>query len=160
MLHKFRFVIVSALVVLTSAGVSYAVSASVPNALLPAGTTRYAAAFADHADAITPADSWVDLPGMTKYITIPTGKTADVMVSFCGTEATSTGGLLWTRALIRDVAASPAGMSLLSSENGSSQCAMFYKTSVTSGSPAVKIQWMVERRWLRIGEHGLAAACL
>ena len=42
MLHKFRFVIVSALVVLTSAGVSYAVSASMPNALLPAGTTRYA----------------------------------------------------------------------------------------------------------------------
>ena len=141
MLQRFRFVIVSALVILTSAGVSYAVSASMPNALLTAGTTRYATASATNSELTYPSDGWVNVPGITKYITIPAGKTADVMVIFCGMAWTSPGDELWTCALIRDVAASPGETLLQTDNNTASQCAMFYKTNVTAGSPAVKMQW-------------------
>lgn len=145
MLHKLRFVIVSALVILSSAGVSYAVSASRPNALLPAGTTRYATVFDGGFASISYNDGWVDMPGMVKYISIPTGQTADVIVIFCGTVGVNTAsGWLNVRVLIRDALASPSQALLTHLDDSTSNCAIFEKSNVTAGSPAVKVQWEVD----------------
>jgi hypothetical protein len=115
-----------------------------PSALLPAGTTRYASAYSMVGLSITAADGWADLPGMTKFIAIPSGKTADVIVSFCGAAATNQPSLVHTRALIRDAVAAPADFWLTGSTTISSHCASFSKSNVTSGSPPVKIQWSVD----------------
>jgi hypothetical protein len=143
MLRRFKFVIVGALTVLASAAASYAaVSAAMPEALLPSGTARFATASASSSESIEFLDGWVDVPGMTKYITIPGGQTADVMVIFCGHVATDTGVELRARAMVRDVLASPSWSPMKYSDNFSaSQCVTFSKTNVTAGSPAVKIQW-------------------
>ena len=142
MLHRFRFVIVGILIILVNQAVTFAVSASMPNALLPDGSTRYAAVYATSTEfSLSP--SWQDMPDMTKYITIPTGQTADVMVIFCGSSFTGEPAYLSVRALIRDVLASPSEFQLQVSDTAgrSSHCAIFLKTNVTAGSPAVKIQW-------------------
>lgn len=144
MLHRLRFLILGTLMLLTSAAVSYAVaSAAVPGALLTAGTTRYAAAFATGTDySLSP--SWQDMPSMTKYVTIPTGQTADVMVIFCGEVWTTGATKLLLRATVRDVVMAPEEITLLDSEDvASNRCAVFHKTSIAAGSPAVKIQWFV-----------------
>jgi hypothetical protein len=144
MFHKFKLAIIGALMVLASAAASYAaVSAAMSDALLPAGSTRFAAAHATGDTSVEATQGWVDLQGMTKYITIPTGKTADVMVHFCGQVFTQTGGQIWTRVLIRNVVASPSELALPAIANGSTFCSMFYKTNVAAGSPPVKLQWKV-----------------
>ena len=146
MLHRFRFVIMGVVIVLASAAASYAaVSAAMPNALLPAGTTRYATVYASDFRTINTADGWVDMPGMIKYITIPTGQTADVIVIFCGTGGVNVAsGWLNTRATIRDVVAAPTTFLLTDLVGGTSNCGIFQKSNVTAGSPAVKIQWSVD----------------
>ena len=142
MLHRSRSLIAAVLVVITSAIVSYAVSASMPDALLAAGSTRYAAASSNTPETIVAADGWEDLPGMTKYITIPSGKTADVMVTFCGEVSADPATVSTARAMVRDALASPTSFTLkVAVVTFSSQCATFYKTNVAAGSPAVKIQW-------------------
>ena len=142
MSHRLKFLFTGLLVVMTSAIVSYAVSASAPSAFLTAGTTRYAAVSASTTETVDDADGWVDVPGMTKYISIPSGKTADVMIIFCGNANTVGVDQLWTRALIRDAVAAPSVIGLLPADTKlSNQCAFFYKTNVTAGSPAVRIQW-------------------
>lgn len=144
MFHGFRSVLIGALMVLASAAASYAaVSAAMPGALLAAGTTRYAAASGDTSESVSAGDGWVDIPGMIKYITIPGGMTADVMVTFCGMIRVSTVGTeRHVRAMIRDAPASPERYLIKTSDlEWSTQCATYYKTSVTAGSPAVKMQW-------------------
>ena len=118
MLHRFRFVIAGILIVLVNQVVTFAVSASMPTMLFPAGTSRYAAAYSLVPAGILDTDGWVDLSGMTKYITIPNGHTADVLVHFCGTAQTDSNSTVWVRALIRDVVASPDGFALLSPAGG------------------------------------------
>ena len=146
MLHKLRFVIIGALMVIASAGASYAaVSAAMPSALLAAGTTRYATAYATGNSGINALNGWVDMAGMTKYISIPGGKTADVIVIFCGNVSADSGALVHVRALIRGAAASPTQFDLTNVYPGrSSSCAIFEKSNVTAGSPAVQIQWEVD----------------
>ena len=144
MLHRSRFLIAALLVVMTSAMVSYAVSASMPNALLAAGSTRYAIASSVNQASLHVFDGWEDMPGMTKYITIPAGKTADVMVIFCGDmDVLNVGDWINIQVLVRDALAAPSPYSLYVSELPASQCAVFYKTGVTAGTPAVKVQWEV-----------------
>ena len=141
MFHKFRFVIAGVLFLVASVVLNQAVSAYMPNALLPAGTTRYAAASAVSSFTIHDYDAWTDVPGMIKYITIPTGKTADVIVLFCGMQGQNATGTLLARALIRDSLAVPADAMMVNSTTSfSSSCAIFQKSNVTAGSPAVKVQ--------------------
>ena len=143
MLHRFRFVIAGILMVLTSAAVSYAVSASMPTALLPAGTTRYATAYRVGTIAeYIPADedTWTDVLGMTKYITIPKGQTADVMVQFCAMISSTTTSQTPVRATLRDVPGKPGTLWLGMQGWFSNECAIFHWINVTAGSPAIKIQ--------------------
>ena len=144
MLHKFRFVIAGILVILVNQLVTFAVSAPMPNALLAAGTTRYATVSATNATSIYGDDGWQDVPGMIKYITIPAGKTADVIVIFCGSVTTISGtGLpLYARAMIRDVITSPTQVTFSTlNTSETSNCAIFMSSGVTAGNPAVRIQW-------------------
>jgi hypothetical protein len=144
MLQRHRFALLGILVVLTSALVSYAVSAAVPSALLPAGTTRYASAYATINDGTSGPEGWTSMEGMTKFITIPSGKTADVMVIFCGELNAITGAYVYVRALIRGTAASPSEFQLHTLDDSTpTGCAYFQKSNVTSGSPPVAIQWRV-----------------
>ena len=71
MLHRFRFVIAGILIILINQAVTFAVSASMPTALLPAGSTRYATAASTSTENVNNLVGWADVPGMTKYITIP-----------------------------------------------------------------------------------------
>ena len=144
MLHRLRFVIAGILIILVNQAVTFAVSASMPDALLPSGTTRYATVFATDYVPISYLEGWVDMPGMVKYITIPSGHTADVIVIFCGTGGVNIGSAwLTTRALIRDAVASPSQFLMTHLVDSTSNCAIFEKSNVSSGSPAVKIQWAV-----------------
>jgi hypothetical protein len=117
----------------------------VPSALLPAGTTRYASAYAANVDSVVSTDGWSPMLGMTKYISIPSGKTADVMVIFCGAFSVQSGGVS-VRALIRDAVAAPASFIMHSNDlTSQSRCANFQKSNVTAGNPPVTIQWSVSQ---------------
>lgn len=145
MLQKLKIPIIILVTAILTQLAGYAVHAAMPDALLPDGSTRYAAAVSTSVENVLLSDGWIDLPGMTKFITIPTGKTADVIVIFCGSSFTGDPAYLSVRALIRDVLASPEAFQLQVSDTvgRSSHCAIFLKTNVASGSPAVKIQWQV-----------------
>ena len=144
MLQKLKTPIIIVVTAILTQLAGYAVHASMPDALLAAGTTRYAAAIGTTFETIQSTDGWVDLPGMTKYITIPAGKTADVIVIFCGTPSTSISGSVYARVTIRGSAALPDYLPLLSSgDTVASQCGVFYKSNVTAGSPPVIVQWSV-----------------
>ena len=80
MFHKFRLAIGAAVIFLSAAG-GYAVHAAAPQALLAAGETRYAAVSTENS-ANTSSDLMADIPNSTVWITVPTGKTADVMFVF------------------------------------------------------------------------------
>ena len=140
MLHRFRFVISGTLVVLTSAMVSYAVSASIPNTLLPAGTTRYAFVTAS-GQVLTPSSSFVNLPGLSTSITIPAGQTGDVMIFFCG--ASYAENFTLVRALVGGSRASPPEVQLRegATTGSESQCANFVKKAVPAGTHTVTMQW-------------------
>jgi hypothetical protein len=144
MLHRFRFVILGTLMILASAGVSYAVvSAAMSPALLPAGTTRYAVAYSGAAYGLDFTSFWQDMYGMTKYISIPAGKTADVLVSFCSQFSKSTGSAVQLRALIRSVVGSPPAPGFELTDPATTHCANFYWTNVAAGQPAIKVQMFV-----------------
>ena len=145
MLQKLKIPIIIVVTAILTQLAGYAVHAAMPDALLPAGTTRYATASASSVEQTTYAAGWLDLPGMTKYITIPTGKTADVIVVFCGEAISDSTDLVSARALIRDVVASPSEVILVYDFiYWSNRCGVFYKANVAAGSPAVKIQWRAD----------------
>lgn len=135
MRHRFRFVIAGAIIILVNQVVSFAVSASAPPALLPEGSTHYAASSLS-TFAATYVDGWTDMPGMTKYFTIPGGATADVLVQWCGEMHPAAGDTLAVRAIIAGTAidhvnVSPSGPA----------CMLFQLPGVAAGTKSVKIQW-------------------
>jgi hypothetical protein len=82
--RKLRFVIGGLLVVIASGVVSYAVSASVASAALPAGATRYAVAGAmTGSPDSTTSTTFVALSGLSTTVKIPSGKRGDVMGLVC-----------------------------------------------------------------------------
>ena len=117
------------------------VSAAVPDALLPAGTTRYAAATASTPIYIVAADGWKDVTGMTKYITIPGGQTADVFVIFCAGSYSASADRLNLQAYIGGTLAGPGIQVVPLVTTYRNQCALFQRLNVPAGSPAIKIQW-------------------
>ena len=143
MLHKFRFVIAGIVFILVNQVVTFAVSASMANALLPAGTTRYAAATASDSLYIAVADGWKDITGMTKYITIPGGQKADVFVIFCGGVASSNTQYLNLQAYIGGTLAGPGIQVFPLVTTYRNQCALFQRLNVPAGSPAIKLKWSV-----------------
>lgn len=144
MLHRSKLIVGGVLVVLTSAVVSYAVSAAVPQALLPAGSSRYAFAGANTGTPTsTTSTTFVDLSGLTTTVKIPSGKKGDVFVLFCS-ETRPNGDFANVRALIGGVDSMPGETTLregTSSQPEESQCANFARTGVSAGTKTVTIQW-------------------
>lgn len=147
MSRKLRPVILSVVTIVVSVVASLAANRAVlaarPESLLAAGTVRFAVASATGSVSTTTWTSWVDLPGMAVVFTIPSGKTGDVMVFFCG--VASTNSQLDVHAVVGGLLASPGTGARLDSASGPAEnrCANFYKLGVAgTGSPmTVKMQW-------------------
>jgi hypothetical protein len=152
MWHKYRFVIAGLVIILVNQLVSFAVSASRPEAFLPSGTTRYAAAYLSTNYGLSYTGNWLDLPGMTKYISIPEGQTADLMIHFCILMTPNTAPHVAVRATVRGQPAKPYWVQFTPSAAQSNMCADFYLTGVTAGQPPVKIQMDVPPGTINLAE--------
>jgi len=142
MLHRLRFVIAGVIIIMVNQAVSFAVSAGMPATMRPAGTTRYAVAYVD--DAFTNSVEWANIPGLSQSITIPSGKRADVFVSYCGEHtADYDGEELYVHALVGGSNATPGSALLEAASRFSSitRCASFYKLNVAAGTKTVRMQW-------------------
>ena len=141
--RRFKIPIIIILTAVLTQAAGYAVRAALPEALLTAGSTRYAAAYYPALYTVSYTGDWQDLTGMTKYITIPTGQTADVFVSFCALLQKGTAASVSTRALLRSEPASPPGLEFVPATTPSNQCADYFWTNVSAGQPPIKIQMYV-----------------
>lgn len=139
MLKRFKLPIVIVVIVLLNQAAGYAVQAAMPDVMLASGTTRYAVA-----QSMTPISikttALVDT-GLSKGISIPAGKTADVIVLFCADVISPS--FAYAQAMVGTVAALPGLVPLRASgdNGGESQCANFYALGVGAGWKTVKIQW-------------------
>jgi len=145
MLHQLRFVIAGLVIILVNQAVTFAVSAAVPTALRPAGSTRYALVQNETQRDIGLPFTW-ESTGLSTSVTIPAGKTADVMVFFCGV-ANPGGNYINVRAKIGSQLLLPNfGGDGLDFATGStaaeSHCVNFHKTNVSEGTKTVKIDWL------------------
>ena len=82
MIRKSQFVAASLIVILLSAAISYAVSASTKVSLLPTGSTRYALDVEENQLNVGAPVTW-EPTLLSTSVTVPAGKTADVTVLFC-----------------------------------------------------------------------------
>ena len=137
MFRKLRFVIAGIALIAANQAVSFAVSASMPESLRPAGSTRYAAVGSSTL-ALTTQTAFSDLADMTTSITIPAGKHGDVFVLFCG--ETFSLSVTKVRAIIAGQESNP--IQLQDSTSGAqSRCASFFRFNVPEGSKNVRVQW-------------------
>jgi hypothetical protein len=142
MFQKLKIPIIIVITALVTQLADRVVEAAAPSAFLPAGTIRLATAASSAVENIYNYEGWQDLPGMTKYVTIPGGQVADVVVTFCAAVSATDTGRLYTRAFIGGSLAAPSSVTLKTGVEFSSHCAVFYKTNVAAGSPSVRIQVM------------------
>ncbi len=137
---NFRLAIAGIIVVAASGLVSYAVSAAMPDSLVPAGGTRYAAV-GTGTEALTSDPMYTDLAGVSTNISIPSGKHGDVFVFFCG-ETWSTTSAAMVHAVIAGTASAPVQLREVEGTAArESQCANFFKLGVGAGTRNVKMQW-------------------
>jgi hypothetical protein len=137
-MRKLKYVMAGVLIVVANQAVNYAVSAAVPSAVLPPGSTTYAVAkAADHISTFNTVYS--NVKDMSVSITIPAGKHGDVMILFCGQASSS--ATLTVRALVAGKGASPGPVIFHEGSPFGSNCAAFYKVGVGEGTKTVKIQW-------------------
>ncbi len=137
----------AAVTVVATVAATSVVSASVPKLLLPLGTSQYAAVSATVATS-TSSLTFVDVPGLSQSFVVPAGKSADVLVFFCG-ETRSKDSVTLARAVIAGLGVlAPPFMQIREHTLGAqfeSQCANFYRPRVvapaTGGPLTVKIQW-------------------
>ena len=144
MIRKSQFVAASLIVILLSAAISYAVSASTKVSLLPTGSTRYALDVEENQLNVGAPVTW-EPTLLSTSVTVPAGKTADVTVLFCAA-ANAAGSFTKVRAKI-------GGALLLPSDGGGgisfaannatveSHCMNFTRKNVPQGTKTVQIQW-------------------
>ena len=140
MLKKLKIPIIIAVTALLTQFAGYAVQAAMPPAFLPAGTTRYAVLYNFTPQTLYGSSVYQDIPGTTKYITIPGGQTADLLISVCAQVAVSTGDGVQVRALVRGQPATPGLVSFDPGTTYQQECATFSMTGVTAGQPPIKLQ--------------------
>ncbi len=145
-LKKSQLILAGLLVVMASAGVSYAVSASVPSTLLAPGTTRYAfIQKANQLDLTTPQlYHWISA-GVTTSVTIPAGKHADVITLFCSVAGTDS--FIRVRAFIGSTLLEPSGglngvNLVMAPTMGQNECISFQKAGVSAGTKNVNVYWL------------------
>lgn len=140
MLRKFKIPIIIVVTALLTQAVGLVVQAAMPQAFLPAGTTRYAVAQST-SNELTWSEGWLPILGQT--ITLPGGKTADVMVIFCGNGWTNSNSTaLQVKVQIAGVVASP-GVVNFAAQSGVIQghCATFYRSGGVAGTVPVRVYW-------------------
>jgi hypothetical protein len=130
------------LLVLASGAVGFAASAAVSTpAVLPVGTTQYYVVQST-TYASTTVGTYATMPGLTTSITIPGGKTADVMVLVCGESwAVESASALFVRAKIAGNVATPVDYEFTTSGDIETHCGTFWKLGVGSGTKTVKAEW-------------------
>jgi hypothetical protein len=138
-MRKFQLILAAVVVVATSGLVSYAVSASVPSALLTAGTPRYAVAYATN--GILTTDTLWHGAGLSTTITIPAGKTGDVIVSICAESYSGTPSALMVRVVVGGIIAAPLQMQFAGEEVIESHCGNFWRLGVPAGNVFVSTLW-------------------
>jgi hypothetical protein len=145
-LKKSQLILAGLLVVMASAGISYAVSASVPSTLLPAGTTMYA--FTQRQDQLNITSAqilhWVSA-AVPLSVTIPPGKVADVVVLFCSL-ANADSQFIRVKSAIGTTLLEPSsagfGLNLIAGAGAQNQCISFQKASVAAGTMYVNVYWL------------------
>ncbi len=140
MLRKFKIPIIIVVTAVLTQAVGFAVQAAMPSAFLPSGTTRYAVAQST-AGQLTWSPSW--LPLLSQSIVLPGGKTADIMVIFCGNGWTNSNlTALQVKVQIAGVVASP-GVVNFAAESGviEGHCAAFYRSGGVAGTVPVRVYW-------------------
>ena len=138
MLRQFRFVVAGIAIILANLAASSAVSASMTQAALPVGTTRYAVASAT-TTVLNGSKSFKDMAGLVTSISIPAGKHGDVMVTFCASVFSGLG--VYAQVLVGGLVATPGPMPFPA--NDLSYCLSFYKVGIAAGIQSVRVQWRV-----------------
>jgi len=142
MLNRHRLVIAGLVVVLTSALVSYAVSAAVPSALRPSGTTRYAMVQSTSQTTDDDSDSGFEaMQGMATSINVPAGMKGDVIVVFCGETSAVSPTWIEMRAKAGGSVLAPTSVFMGAGSTQVNHCATFYKNNIPEGTRTVKIEW-------------------
>jgi hypothetical protein len=134
---RFGFLAVTALAAATATG--YALAAVAPN-LVPAGTTRYAMAVGQDSQTST-STTYVNIPNLSVGFSIPSGRSADLMITFSGEVNSCTP--IEARAVIDGVAALPSETQLFWPDNigAQSQGFTFWRRNVPAGLHTVAMQW-------------------
>ena len=144
MLHRLRFVIGGLVIILINQAVTFAVSASMPATLRPAGSVRFAMASTDVGAYPGTAGTW-EPTGLATSITVPAGKTADVTVLFCAV-VVPVNTYIKVRGKVGAALLLPnqygTGFVISSEETSVSRCMNFYKTNVRAGTRTVRIEWL------------------
>ena len=121
----------------------YAVAEAVaPTFVSPPGTTRYAMVAKGPLDPIaTTSSTFVDITGLSVIIGIPSGKHAELIITFSG--EVNTCDAMYVRATVDGAAAKPAETQLQWNFSGGadSHSFTFYKKDVGPGSHTVAMQW-------------------
>jgi len=133
----------------------YAVAGAVAPTFVSPGTTRYAMVARGPLDGIsTTSSTFVDITGLSVIIGIPSGKHAELIVTFSG--EVNTCDAMYVRATVDGAAAVPGYAQLQVAEGGGadSHSFTFYKTAVGPGPHTVAMQW----RGLSTCDHQFMAA--
>lgn len=112
-----------------------------PETLQPAGKMRVAAVSATNAINTT-STSWVDVPNLSTFITVPDGKVADVVIEFSA--MVNSPDAQSVRARIDRSVASPGPVQVFytpGNVGASSHGFNFYKFAIGPGTHTVKMQW-------------------
>jgi hypothetical protein len=144
MVKKSHLIAAMVVTVLLSITLSYAVSAAVPSGVLAPGTTQYAIVKQDTQLNVGTPVTW-EPTGLSTSVTIPVGKTADVMVLLCAT-ANPDSSFIKVRAKVGSALlvpnASGNGLNLAADYAGiDSRCENFFKGGVGAGTKTVQVQW-------------------
>jgi hypothetical protein len=132
------------LVILIGGVACLAITGTALGAFVTKGTTRYAFASANVSSPTTTASSsFVDMSGMSVSVSIPSGKAADLFITF-SSELNGCGPVN-VRAIVDTSAniAAPGAALLFSHTGGSAEAHAFtWMRTVGTGSHTVKIQWL------------------
>jgi hypothetical protein len=139
---RFRLGLLVVAVVAAVFVAGYAVAGSItPASFVTSGTTRYAmVSRGPTTTTTTTSTAFVDIAGMSTAVDIPSGKTAELIITFSA--MVNTCSAMYVRAVVDGSAASPSYSSDLWDFSGGadSHAFTFYKT-VKEGSHTVAMQW-------------------
>lgn len=120
----------------------YAVAASIAPAFVSAGSTRYAMVARGPTDTTTTTSTvFVRISGMSTAVDIPSGKTAELIITFSA--MVNTCSAMYVRATVDGVAAGPSYTQFQWDFSGGadSHSFTFFRKGLGSGSHTVAMQW-------------------